>query len=93
MARRYCLVALVAVASLIAIGFHDKGFAENQNAPDTHSSAADTEEHAASIGRYQVAAFGKDGNHGYYILDTATGELWSNYRDGKPSRISGPLTE
>ena len=90
MARRFCLVALVAVASLIAIDFHDKGFAENQNAPGA-SSADDTEEHAASIGRYQVAAFGKDGNHGYYLLDTATGELWSNYRDSKPSRISGPL--
>ena len=48
------------------------------------------------IGRYEVSAFGptpERRGHGYYILDTATGSLWSNYGNEQPRLISGPLNE
>lgn len=54
------------------------------------------DESAPAIGRFQVSAFGPTpdrGGPGYYVIDTATGELWSNYGDNRPSRVSGPLLE
>ena len=54
-----------------------------------------SDESASAIGRFQVSAFGPTPNRagpGYYVIDTATGELWSNFGDdNKPIRLSGPL--
>jgi len=66
------------------------------DAPATATQAAATDEAAPeTIGRYQVSSFTGDpqtGNGpGYYIIDTATGELWMNFRSSKPSRVSGPI--
>ena len=92
MSRRFYLIAAVSIVSLIAITIRNTSFAQNET-QRKQSDVVDASEHTASIGRYQLAAFGEGGSQGYYILDTSTGELWGNYGDNKPSRISGPIAE
>lgn len=92
MARRFCLITAIIITSLVAVSIHSTGFAENET-QRKQSDVVDANEHSASIGRYQLAAFGEGGSHGYYILDTSTGELWANYNAKKPLRISGPIAE
>jgi hypothetical protein len=87
---------VIAVVALLgaAIGFSIRGTATAQPA---HADAV--QEHIKAdldhpTGRFQIAAFGALENGagpGYYVLDTATGQVWMNYKDGKPSKVSDPL--
>ena len=45
-------------------------------------------------GRFQISSFAtsKSGSGvGYYVIDSTTGEIWMNYGDNKPSKVSDPL--
>ena len=44
---------------------------------------------ALQLYRYQVSPWASAENHGAYIIDTATGELWST-QDGCPIQKVGP---
>ena len=79
-------IPLIALFAMLAF------FSMQGDAADGPATVNDAS--AREVGRYQVSVFGPTQNRagpGYYIIDTATGELWSNYGDNKPSRVSGPL--
>jgi hypothetical protein len=44
---------------------------------------------ALQLYRYQVSPWASSENHGAYIIDTTTGELWST-QDGYPIQKVGP---
>jgi hypothetical protein len=88
------VIALVAVLGATT-AFAMRGTATGQPAQavagqDRIKSDAD----GPTVGRFQIAAFGPRENGpgpGYYVIDTATGQVWMNYEDNKPGKVSDPL--
>ena len=42
---------------------------------------------AGPIGRFQIVTWNTSSNHGFYLLDTATGEVWHAYTNGRLTSI------
>ena len=84
--KTHTLVALVLtiIIGLIVVAVREPAHAQ--------SNSIDPSE--TVTGRFQIAAIGtdKDGSgSAYYVIDSVTGEIWMNYGDAKPSKVSGPL--
>ncbi len=62
------------------------------------SSGQQTAPAPTEVGRYQIATAGNNSGHYVYLIDTATGKLWSAYspstsRDGWKETISPVVTK
>jgi hypothetical protein len=74
------------------------GFAAGDGGIDRNAEAQVVSNEPAAL-RFQVSAWGFAAasenmfktERGCYIVDSATGELWSVTADGKPKKISGKL--
>ncbi|MGM0490823.1 MAG: hypothetical protein ACQESR_29210 [Planctomycetota bacterium] len=89
------LVIVVVAVLGAAIGFSVVGMAAGQSAQavaEQDRIKADAD--GPTSGRFQIAAFGPRENGpgpGYYVIDTATGQVWMNYADNRASKVSDPL--
>lgn len=84
--KKHTLAALVLAVIIGSIVFAVREPANAQSIADGPSERV--------TGRFQIAAIGtdKDGSgSAYYVIDSVTGEIWMNYGDSKPSKVSGPL--
>ena len=94
MTQRLVLCGIAVLVLLAAIAVHGVVFADTTTTAKHNPSQGEAQPES-SIGRYQIAAFEGDpqkgSGPGYYIIDTATGELWMEYENDKPSQISGPI--
>lgn len=86
---------------LVTVSLLTAGFLIGQSLRDAGvQAAAQTIPNAvpATSGRYQIHAWGASGlpgqaspQHGCYLVDTITGELWHVDRDGKRVRVAEAL--
>jgi hypothetical protein len=87
----FAVIAVVAAT----IGFSLRGAATGQPVQAVAGQERiEPDPDGPTIGRFQIAAFGPRENGpgpGYYVIDTATGQVWMNYGDNKPSKVSDPL--
>ncbi len=86
------VIAIVLAVCVLAVSI---GGASADNAEANAKQVIDqTTNGHHPTGRFQIYSFAteKSGSGvGYYVIDSTTGEIWMNYGDNKPSKVSEPL--
>lgn len=88
-------VSVAAIILTVCVLVVSVGGASADSATVNTEQVADQPANAHNpTGRFQISSFATEKSGagvGYYVIDSTTGEIWMNYGDNKPSKVSEPL--
>jgi hypothetical protein len=89
----------LALAALVAGDTGMKAVAQPASADESHGhelghgTATATSDGVAVGVKYQISSWGSSGNHGAYLIDTQTGEVWSVESTGRMRSHGRPVSK